>query len=235
MIERQFVAQRLKEFLIQEFVGESLERVGHSKTKMQRTPLGEKIIVHASRPGLVVGRKGANIKLLTTNLKKKFELDNPQLEISEVEDIHLDAQIVAETIANTLERFGTQRLKGVGHKTMSEVMRAGARGVEILISGKIPSSRSKTWRFYQGYLKKCGQASIDQVRVAYVDAHLKSGTIGIQVRIMPPDVVLPDNITFKADEPEPEEEKKEGEPKKEAKVKEKKEEKSEKSEKKAKE
>ena len=67
MIERQFVNQNLKEFQIQEYISQTLGKVGHSHTKLQKTPLGEKIIVYASRPGLVVGRKGTNIKKLTTS------------------------------------------------------------------------------------------------------------------------------------------------------------------------
>lgn len=211
MIERKFVAEKLKEYQIQEFISNSLKNVGHSHTKVQRTPLGEKIIVYASRPGLVVGRKGENIKKLTTTLKKKFGLEDPQIEISEVESIFLDAQIVAEIIASTLERFGPQRFKGVGHKMMSDVMNSGALGVEILITGKIPGARAKRWRFYQGYLKKCGDVALG-VKTAHTYAQLKSGTVGIQVKIMPPDLVLPDKI--KLEKEEPEEEKEESEKKK---------------------
>ena len=194
MIEREFVKQKKKEYQIEEFVGANLSNVGHSQTKMQRTPLGEKIIVSASRPGLVVGREGQNIKKLTSSLKKKFKLENPQIEINEVDNINLDAQIVAEKIASSLERFGITKFKGVGHKVMQEVMDAGARGIEIIISGKVPSSRAKSWRFYQGYLKKCGDIAIEGVKKAYKIAQLKSGIIGIQVRIMPPETKLPDEI-----------------------------------------
>ena len=70
MIERKFVAQKFKEFQIQEYIEENLQNVGHSHTKMVKTPLGEKIILYASRPGLIVGRKGQNIKELTKTLKK---------------------------------------------------------------------------------------------------------------------------------------------------------------------
>jgi len=156
--------------------------------------MGEKVIIYASRPGLVVGREGQNIKRLTNLLKKKFKLENPQIEINEVEDISLDANIIAEKIASSLERFGITKFKGVGHKVMQEVMNAGARGIEIIISGKVPSARAKRWRFYQGYLKKCGDIAIEGVRKAYKIAQLKSGIIGIQVRIMPPETKLPDEI-----------------------------------------
>ena len=161
MIERKFIAERLKEYQIQEFISQTLKNVGHSHTKLMRTPLGEKVVIYASRPGLVVGRKGENIKKLTNTLKKKFNLENPQIEISEVENPNLDAQIVAERVASTIERFGINKFKAIGHKTMMDVMGAGALGIEILISGKVPSQRAKTWRFYQGYLKKCGNISLE--------------------------------------------------------------------------
>ncbi|MBW2965410.1 30S ribosomal protein S3 [Candidatus Woesearchaeota archaeon] len=194
MIERQIVASNVKELEIQEYITKTLKNLGQSHIKLQRTPLGEKIIIHASRPGLIVGRKGQNIKKLTDDLKENFKLENPQIEINEVTIPDLDAQIVAERVASSLEKFGTQRFKGIGHRVMSDVMNAGALGIEILISGKIPSSRAKRWRFYQGYLKKCGDVAIEGVREAYAAAQLKTGTVGIQVRIMPPDIKLPDKV-----------------------------------------
>ncbi len=180
----------------------NLSNVGHSKTRMQRTPLGEKIIVYASRPGLVVGREGKNIKDLTAALKKRFKLENPQIEIAEVDNINLDANVVSERIASSLERFGSSKFKGVGHKVMGDVMGAGALGIEIIISGKVPSSRAKSWRFYQGYLKKCGDIALTGVDTAYAIAKLKSGVVGIQVRIMPPDTKLPDHIELIEDKQE---------------------------------
>lgn len=199
MIERKFVKERLKEYQIKEYVSSTLRNVGHSDTRLQRTPLGEKIIVSASRPGLVVGRKGENIKKLTNTLKNKFSLENPQIEIEEVVNPNLDAQIIAERIASTIERFGIQKFKGVGHKTMQDVMTAGALGVEILMSGKIPSQRARSWRFYKGYLKKSGDVTNDVLH-AVTHANLKTGSIGIKVSIMPPDLKLPDNVKVKSEE-----------------------------------
>jgi small subunit ribosomal protein S3 len=204
MIERKFVAERVKEFMIQQYIDQTLKNVGHSSTKLVRTPLGEKIIIAASRPGLVVGKKGENIKKLTNTLKKKFNLENPQIEIAEVANPSLDAQIVAERIASTLERFGIQKFKAIAHKTMQDVMSAGALGVEIRISGKVPSARAKSWRFYQGYLKKCGNVALTQVKHARTFATLRPGTVGVKVTIMPPDVQLPDDIEVRKEQPAPE-------------------------------
>ena len=225
MIERKFVAQKIKEHQIHEYIMDNLDNVGHSHTKMVKTPLGEKIIIYASRPGLIVGKKGQNIKQLTKTLKKRFDLENPQIEIAEVDNQSLDANIVAEKIVGALERFGSEKFKAIGHKVMTEVMRAGALGIEIVVSGKVPSARAKSWRFYSGYLKKCGDIA-NSVRKSNAQAHLKTGVVGIQISIMPPDLKLPDDIELrdaietkieeiKSESPESKksEEKKEGKPK----------------------
>ena len=199
MIVDKIMKQKLKDYRIQEYIKNTFGQVAVSGSKLQMTPLGEKVVIYSSRPGMVVGRKGQSIKLLTQNLKKIFKLENPQIEISEVEHPNLDADVIAGRIASSLERFGSQRFKGVGHRALSDVMGAGALGVEILVSGKIPSSRAKRWRFYQGYLKKSGDVALTGVRVAYTSAKLKTGTVGIQVRIMPPTTGLPDSIVYKKD------------------------------------
>lgn len=195
-IERKFIKQNMREFKIRKFIEENLSRVGLSDVTLKKTPLGDKIVIHASRPGLVVGRGGANIQMLTRQLKEEFELDNPQIEIEEVPHPDLDADIVAERICNTLERFGSGRTKGIGHRAMADSMRAGALGIEILISGKIPSMRARRWRFYNGYLKKAGDIAVEGVLHSTKMVSLKSGAVGVQVSIMPPGIKLPDHITL---------------------------------------
>src|SRR3989338_3077233 len=200
MIERTFVSQRTREYYIRKYVEKTLGNVGISTISLKKIPMGEKIVIHTSRPSLIVGSKGANIRSLTKMLKEKFNLENPQIEISEVSNPFLDANIVAERIVSSLERFGVARFKGVGHKMMENVMNAGALGIEITISGKIPGARAKSWRFYTGYLKKCGDVALS-VRIAKKSALLKSGVVGVKVAIMPPDIVLPDKIKL-LEEPE---------------------------------
>ena len=198
MIERKFISQKIKEGRVQEFVASQLTRAGHNKIEIKRTPLGERIIIHTSRPGLIVGRKGENIRKLTTMLKKRFDMENPQIEVSEIENLFLDANSVAERISGTFERFGPKRFKFTGYDTLSKIMKEGALGAEIVISGRgVPGSRSKTWRFSSGYLKKSGNIVETGVRKAKVTANLKSGSIGIKVSIMPPDIELPDKIVIK--------------------------------------
>lgn len=204
MIERKFVAQRLKERQVQEYVAQSLTKVGHSKIEIRRTPMGEKIIVYTTRPGLIVGRKGENIKRLTQTLKKRFNLENPQIEIAEIENPLLDAGAVADRIAYTFERFGPKRFKFLGYDMLKKVIDAGALGAEIVIGGRgVPGSRAKSWRFTAGHLKKSGSIAEEQMDKASVVASLKTGSIGVKVSIMHSSVILPDKITIRELEKKP--------------------------------
>jgi len=206
MIERNILSQKMKEFHIKEFIAKEFVKTGYSHTKIKRTPLGDKITIFTTRPGLVVGRKGQNIKRLTTILKAKFKMENPQIEIGEVENPYFDAQSISERIAYTLEKFGPKRFKSIGYKVLQSIMDAGALGAEIVITGKIPSARSRRWRFNDGYLKKSGHTE-DYVIKGRSIASLKSGIVGINVLIMPSGITLPDEINFIEQNPELKEEK----------------------------
>jgi small subunit ribosomal protein S3 len=195
MIEKKFVAEKMKEFLVNSYLFEEMGAGKFSSFEIKRTPLGEKVVIYTSRPGLVVGKKGENIKKLTKVLKSRFKMENPQIEVSEITNPNLDPQAMAEQIVTTLERFGPKRFKSVGYRTLQRIMDAGAMGSEIIISGRgIPGSRAKSWRFYAGYLKKSGDVAVSIIKYGKCVANLKSGTIGIKVKVLPGDAILPDKI-----------------------------------------
>ncbi len=198
MIERDIIKKSLKEFGIKEYMSEIIAKPGYSHTEIQKTPLGEKVVVYTSKPGLIVGSKGKGIKELTEVLKNKFGLENPQIEVSEIDRPFLNPKSVAKDIVSSFERFGPRRFKFTGYKMLESIMAAGAQGAEIVITGRgIPSTRSKSWRFSAGHLKKSGNVSENLVSRGYAIAHLKSGAIGVKVMILTPDVELPDTITIK--------------------------------------
>ncbi len=209
MIEKQFVKQKLNEFQIQTFLKKELTNCGIGKIEIKRTPLGEKIVVYTSRPGLVVGKKGETIKRLTIVLKKKFRMENPQLEVGEIENPSLDPSAVAERIVYALERFGSKRFKSIGYQSLQEIIDAGGLGAEIVISGKVPSSRAKSWRFKAGHLKKSGDIALSKIKRKSMQALLKSGVIGVKVSIMTPDIMMPDKFEVKEETKKQIEEKKE--------------------------
>ena len=198
MIEKQIVNKKIRELLLQEYISKELPKACYNKIDLKKTPLGEKIIIHTSRPGLVVGRKGANIDKITKILKNKFKMENPQVEIMELTDPYLDPKSVAETIVSSFERFGPKRFKSIGYRELQNIIKAGAIGAEIVIKGRgVPSKRSKLWRFSEGHMKKSGDISENYIKRAKIIANLKSGAIGVRVNILTSDIKLPDDLKFK--------------------------------------
>src|SRR3989338_3546208 len=197
MIERKFVSEKMREYLVNEYLYKELGPGKYSSFEIKRTPLGERIIIYTARPGLIVGKGGENIRDLTKVFKTKFKMENPQIEVAEISNPNIDAQTMAEQIVTTLEKFGPKRFKSVGYKTLQRIIDAGAMCAEINIGGRgLPGARAKTWRFYAGYLKKSGDISMSKVVYGESTANLKSGSIGIKVRILPPHTILPDKLTL---------------------------------------
>lgn len=191
-VERLFVQEKVKELDIKRFLKNELGKAGFSHADINRTPLGTRVVVHALRPGLVIGSSGENINRITAELKNRFKVENPHVEVRQVEVPELDAVLMAQRIGGLLEKG--YYFKKVAHRVLEKVILAGARGVEIRISGKVPSERAKDWIFKSGYIRHCGEVVKETVEVGYYDAQLKSGTIGIMVRVMPPNVIFPDEI-----------------------------------------
>src|SRR3989344_9236164 len=106
MIEKNMLKKKIKEFEVMEYIENVMDKPGYGYTEIQRTPLGEKIIIYTSKPGLIVGRKGSSIKELTEILKTKFGLENPQIEVSEIPHPNLNTNSVAKNIIHTFERYG---------------------------------------------------------------------------------------------------------------------------------
>jgi len=195
MEEKKFVGFKKEELGVKEYIKHSLGKGRISSVSIEYTPIGEKIVVATSRPGLIIGRKGEKIDELTRILKRRFKLDNPHIEIREIKEPNLDAQLVADEIAVLLERQGSLKFKVIAYKMLQAIMRSGALGAEIVLSGKLPSERARSWRFSQGYLKKTGDPS-KVVDSALSQAKTMPGVVGIKVRILPPNAHIHDKIVI---------------------------------------
>jgi len=193
MKERTAVQLKKEEFTIREDIKMFLGKGKVSKVRIEYTPIGEKIIISTHKPGLIIGRKGEKIGELTERLRNKFKLDNLNVEIEEITQPEFDAQINADEIALELERFGPLKFKVISYKKLKKILDAGALGVEIRLSGKLPGARAKTWRFAQGYLKKTGD-SAKAVDRAQARAETKPGTVGVKVAILSPSTKFKDKI-----------------------------------------
>ena len=193
MEERKFIKLKKEEYGIKGYIKRDLGKGKISRLDIEYTPVGEKIVIHTSKPGLVIGRRGEKIEYLTDMLKRRFKLENPHIEIKEIENPLFDAQLVADEIALALERMGNLKFKVIAYRKLQEIMNAGALGCELRLTGKLPSDRSKSWRFADGYLKKAGEPS-KEIDRAQSTALTKTGVIGIKAAIMPPDARIYDKI-----------------------------------------
>ncbi len=193
MIEKKFVKTKKQEFEIKEFIKKKLGKGKISDIKIERTPIGEKIIIVTSKPGLVIGKGGENIREICGIFKRKFKFENPQVDIEELREPIFDAQTVADKIALSLERFGPLSFKLTAYRQLEQIAKAGALGAEIRVSGKLPSERAKSWRFAFGYLIKTGESS-KIVNMAQATAFTKPGAVGVKVSIVPKGTRMPDKI-----------------------------------------
>ncbi|MBS3088316.1 30S ribosomal protein S3 [Candidatus Pacearchaeota archaeon] len=193
MEEKKFVTFKKEEFGVKEYIINELGKGRISSVTIEYTPVGEKIVVATSKPGQVIGRKGEKIDQLTRFLKKRFKLDNPHIEIKEIIDSSLDAQLVADDIALMLERKGSLKFKVIAYKMLQQIMKSGAMGAELVLSGKLPSERARSWRFSQGYLKKTGDPA-KVVDKAQAQATTALGVVGVKVFILPPNAHIHDRI-----------------------------------------
>jgi small subunit ribosomal protein S3 len=195
-IERLFIGEGVKEMEIKRYLNKELKRSGLAGITIRRTPLVTRIVLHCDRPALVIGRKGKNVKQITKTIEEEYKIEKPELEIKKVEMPNLEPNIVAYRIASALERNMNPRK--VGYKALQAVMRDGAKGVEIVMSGKLigKGGRARTLKMRAGYLKKCGRPAIDQVLHGHVTANCKPGVIGVEVNIVPPNVHFPDELTI---------------------------------------
>lgn len=193
MEEKKFVQLKKSEFNIKEYIKNTIGKRRVSNVYIEYTPIGEKIVISTSKPGFVIGRKGERITELTEMLKREYKLENPVIEIKEIEKPELDAQTVADEIALFLERFGSLKFKVIAYKMLQRIMRAGALGAEIKLGGKLPSERAKNWRFSEGYLKKTGETA-KIVESAKASAKTIAGVIGVKVSILSPEKKIHDKI-----------------------------------------
>lgn len=198
MEERNIVKFKKDEFAIKEYIKSILGKGKISKVRIEYTPIGEKVIVSTNKPGLIIGKRGEKIDELTDVLKTKFKLENPRVEIDEIKQPEFDAQIVADEIALGLERLGPLKFKVIAYRSLQKIMDAGALGAEIVLGGKLPSARAKSWRFSQGYLKKVGD-SAKVVDRAKSRAETRPGTVGIKVSILSPYAILKDKVVINKD------------------------------------
>ena len=191
--ERKFIRDAIIKMNISRYLSKELSRAGFSRVEIQKTPILTRITVYVMNPGRVIGRAGKTIDTITDTIRKKFNIENPQINVREVQNKMLEPLLVARSITERLER-GINARKII-QSTLREIIENGALGAEIIASGKLAAkgARAKCIRKSIGYIPKAGDI-IRLVREAAATAYPKYGAIGVKVRIVPPGTVFQDRV-----------------------------------------
>jgi small subunit ribosomal protein S3 len=166
---------------LNEYLSSSLTEAGYGGAEVQKTPIGTKITLFVIRPGLVIGRKGSGIRDLTTKLEQQFKLENAQVSVTEVTKPELNPHIMANRIAQLIERGTAFRRASLW--TLNTIMNAGAMGVEITVSGKLRGERAHFEKHSAGIIPKSGKIAEEVVKSSTNNILTKMGLVGIKLKI----------------------------------------------------
>ena len=176
--------------LLKDYLRKAIKDAGFSHAEISKTPIGTRVALHVTRPGIVIGRKGSGIRELTEKLSTDFGLKNPQISVVEIEKPDLSPSVMCNRMASHLERGTAFRRATMW--TLKQIMESGAMGVQITISGKLRGDRSAFEKHTQGILPRAGHHA--EVIVDEDIAHVKTamGLIGIRIRIAIKEKLIPE-------------------------------------------
>ncbi len=176
--------------LLNDFLKEEIKEAGFHKVEISKTPLGTKIVLFVTRPGIVIGRKGAGIRQLTERIESDFKLKNPQIAVEEITKAELSPSVMCNRMSAHIERGIAFRRATVW--TMNQIMEAGAMGVQITVSGKLRGDRSAFEKHTRGILPRAGNYAKNIVSEDVVHTETPMGLIGIKIRIAVKEKVIPE-------------------------------------------
>jgi small subunit ribosomal protein S3 len=164
---------------IRRLLTEGMERAGISKVEIERTRERVRVDIHTARPGIVIGRRGAEAERIRGELEK-LTGKQVQLNILEVKNPEVDAQLVAQGVAEQLSsRVSFRRAM---RKAMQSTMKAGAKGIRVQVSGRLGGAEMSRTEFYRE-----GRVPLHTLRAdidyGFYEARTTFGRIGVKVWI----------------------------------------------------
>lgn len=175
----------LEDFDIRRLILEELPRGGISNIEIERFPNQVQVVIHTSKPGIVIGRKGATVKDLRSKLRDLTD-KSVKLDVEEIPDPDLDAQLVSENIANQLTRriSHSRAMK----RAVLQAMRQGAEGIRIECGGRLSGAEmARTEKIWDGRVpRNTIRADLDY---GFAEALTTFGRIGVKVWIYKGDIL----------------------------------------------
>jgi len=184
--KKKFVADGVFQAELNEFLSRSLAQDGYAGIEVRATPVKSEIRVHVTRLNKVVGKSGQRIRELTALVQKRFNYpeDTVELFASRVKDRGICAAAQAESLKFKLHDSVPVRMAANG--VIRSVKRSGAKGCEVIISGKLRAARAKSQKFKDGFMIHTGNPRRQFIDEACRHVYLKQGVLGVRVKIMLP-------------------------------------------------
>lgn len=145
--KKSFSKYLIEDHKIRNYINKKHATSGVSKIDIERTASRLTIDIYTSRPGVLIGNKGSGVEALKKDILKLTENKNVNINIREVKKVDLDAMIVSQSVCAQLEkRIGFRRAM---KQAMQRVMRAGAKGCKVMISGRLDGAEMARSEYYQ--------------------------------------------------------------------------------------
>ena len=182
--DKQYADFVMEDFRIRKFLKKRLYHAGISKVEIERSSKRIRLRIHTARPGIVIGKKGAEITLLKNDLVRLISTDGEKrdvmIDIQEIKRPELDSQMVAENVALQLER--RVAFRRAMKRCVSSAMRFGALGIKIICAGRLGGAEMARTEWYRE-----GRVPLHTLRAdidyGFAEAHTTYGVIGIKVFI----------------------------------------------------
>jgi len=184
--KRKFVADGVFYAEINAFFERELGEDGYSGVEVRVTPVRTEIIIRATKTQNVLGEKGKRIRELTSLVQKRFNFAEGTVELYAERVLNRALCAIAQAESLRYKLLGGLAVRRACYGVLRYIMENGAKGVEIIISGKLRGARAKAMKFKDGYMVKSGHAVNIYVNSAVRNILLKQGVLGIKVSIMLP-------------------------------------------------
>ena len=193
--KKDFAPLLFEDITIKNFVKKNFATAAISRVEIERASERVRVIIHSARPGIIIGRKGADIDRLREDLNR---ITNKEIfiDIKEIKNPYCESQLVAENIAFQLEkRIAFRRAM---KKAMQQAMEGGAKGIKLQCAGRLGGAEiARTEGYRKGSIPlQTFRANIDY---GFTEAHTAYGSIGIKVWIYKGDVMVSKKINKGAD------------------------------------
>jgi small subunit ribosomal protein S3e len=190
---------------LNEFLQRELSEDGYAGVEVRVTPARTEVIIRATRTQRVLGEKGRRIRELTSLVQKRFNFPEGTVELyaEKVANRGLCALAQAESLRYKL--LGGLQVRRACYSILRFVMESGAKGCEVVVSGKLRAQRAKSMKFADGFMIHSGQPAKDFIDSAVRHVKMRQGVLGVKVKIMRdtdpegktgPKKPLPDSVTI---------------------------------------